>query len=123
MDNRQASITVRSQLGEQFTINFPTEYVSATDREVDAKREGDTSKYSLALGADETAAVMADCNRGAGSCISVSLGQLQFGRIAATRALYPPDSLQDRHLGHLPPLPPLLPVQPQHQVDRREGRP
>ena len=42
MENRQASIVVQSQLGEQFTINFMTDYVNATVGEVDARREGDT---------------------------------------------------------------------------------
>jgi hypothetical protein len=42
MENRQASIVVRSQLGKQFTINFMTDYVNATVGEVDARLEGDT---------------------------------------------------------------------------------
>ena len=42
MENRQASITVQSQLGEQFTINFMTGYVNATRHQVDARLEGDT---------------------------------------------------------------------------------
>jgi hypothetical protein len=42
MENRQASVVIQSQLGEQFTINFMTEYVNATNHEVEARREGDT---------------------------------------------------------------------------------
>jgi len=42
MEDRQASIVVLSPAGEQFTINFMTDYVNAANREVDAKREGDT---------------------------------------------------------------------------------
>lgn len=42
MENRQASIVVQSQLGQQFTINFMTDYVNATVGEVDARLEGDT---------------------------------------------------------------------------------
>jgi hypothetical protein len=42
MEDRQASITVLDQLGEQFTINFMTGYVNATNREVDASLDGDT---------------------------------------------------------------------------------
>jgi hypothetical protein len=42
MDNRQASITVQSQLGKQFTLNFMTGYVNATVGEVDARLDGDT---------------------------------------------------------------------------------
>jgi hypothetical protein len=42
MEQRQASITVQNQQGEQFTINFMTDYVNASNREVDATLEGDT---------------------------------------------------------------------------------
>ena len=41
MKDRQASIVVQSQLGEQFTINFMTDYVNATVGEVDARLNGD----------------------------------------------------------------------------------
>jgi hypothetical protein len=41
MENSQASIVVQSQLGQQFTINFMTDYVNATVGEVDARIEGD----------------------------------------------------------------------------------
>ena len=42
MEGGQASIVVRNQAGEQFTINFMTDYVNATNREVDARLKGDT---------------------------------------------------------------------------------
>jgi hypothetical protein len=42
LENRQASIVVQSRKGEQFTINFMTGYVNATNREADARLEGDT---------------------------------------------------------------------------------
>jgi hypothetical protein len=42
MENRQASIVVQNPQGEQFTINFMTGYVNATNREVKARLEGDT---------------------------------------------------------------------------------
>lgn len=42
MENKQASIVVESQKGEQFTINFMSGYVNATNREVDATLNGDT---------------------------------------------------------------------------------
>ena len=42
MEGGQASIVVQNQLGEQFTINFMTGYVNATNREADARLEGDT---------------------------------------------------------------------------------
>lgn len=42
MEDKQASIVVLSPAGEQFTINFMTGYVNATNREADARLEGDT---------------------------------------------------------------------------------
>ena len=42
MDDGQASITVKSPLGEQFTLNFMTDYVNATNHEADARLQGDT---------------------------------------------------------------------------------
>lgn len=42
MDAGQASIVVRSQAGEQFTINFMSDYVNATNRKAEARLEGDT---------------------------------------------------------------------------------
>jgi hypothetical protein len=47
MDNRQASITIQSQLGKQFTVNFMTGYVNATNHQVDAKLKGDIWTLSL----------------------------------------------------------------------------
>lgn len=42
MDGGEASIVIESQAGEQFTINFMRDYVNATNREADARLEGDT---------------------------------------------------------------------------------
>lgn len=42
MEDGQASVVLQSQLGEQFTINFMKDYINATNREVDARIEGDT---------------------------------------------------------------------------------
>jgi len=58
----------------------------------------DPSKYTLVFGADGTASMRADCNRGTGSWTSPSPSQLQFGPIAATRAMCPPESLSDKYL-------------------------
>lgn len=58
----------------------------------------DPSKYTLVFGPDGTASMRADCNRGMGSWTSGSPGQLQFGPIAATRAMCPPESLSDTYL-------------------------
>jgi hypothetical protein len=41
MEDGQASIVIQSQLGEQFTINFMTDYVNATVGEVKAELNGD----------------------------------------------------------------------------------
>jgi hypothetical protein len=50
MENQQASIVVPNQSGEQFTINFMTDYVNATNREVQAKLENDTWILNFANG-------------------------------------------------------------------------
>ena len=42
MEDGQASIVVVGPLGDQFTINFMSNYVNATNREVEAKLQGDT---------------------------------------------------------------------------------
>lgn len=42
MENKQASVVVKSPQGEQFTINFMTGYVNATNGEVKAELKGDT---------------------------------------------------------------------------------
>ncbi|AHF05108.1 hypothetical protein MARPU_15610 [Marichromatium purpuratum 984] len=42
MDEGQASIVVQSPAGEQFTINFMTGYVNATNRSAEASLDGDT---------------------------------------------------------------------------------
>ena len=42
MEEGQASIVVQNQLGEGVTINFLKDYVNATNREADARLEGDT---------------------------------------------------------------------------------
>ena len=42
MDGGEASIVIQSQFGQQFTVNFMSDYVNATVGEVDARLEGDT---------------------------------------------------------------------------------
>ena len=42
MEGGQASIVIQNQLGEIFTINFMTNYINATNREAEARMEGDT---------------------------------------------------------------------------------
>ena len=50
MENRQASIVIQSQLGKQFTLNFMTDYVNASNRELEARFEGDTWTLEFANG-------------------------------------------------------------------------
>lgn len=50
MENGQASIVVQNQLGDQFSINFTADYVNASNREVDARLEGDTWILQFANG-------------------------------------------------------------------------
>lgn len=42
MEDKQASVVVLSPAGETFTLNFMTDYVNATNREAEARLEGDT---------------------------------------------------------------------------------
>ena len=58
----------------------------------------DRSLYTLEFGTDGKVSLLADCNRGNGSWASESGPQLQFGPIAATRAMCPPGSLADKYL-------------------------
>ena len=58
----------------------------------------DRSLYTLEFGTDAKVYLLADCNRGNGSWASESGPQLQFGPIAATRAMCPPGSLADKYL-------------------------
>jgi hypothetical protein len=53
MDNRQASIVIRSPSGEEFTVNFMSDYVNATaGREIEARLEGDS--WQLVINGRET---------------------------------------------------------------------
>jgi hypothetical protein len=50
MEDGQASIVVQNPSGEQFTINFMKDYVNATNREVEARLEGDIWSLHFANG-------------------------------------------------------------------------
>ena len=56
------------------------------------------ARYRLDFNRDGSVAILADCNRGMGSWTSESRGQLQFGPIASTKALCPPESLSEKYL-------------------------
>ncbi len=59
-------------------------------------RPDDPPRYTLALGADGSAAVRADCNRGHGRH-QIDGVQLRIGPLATTRMMCPPGSLGDRY--------------------------
>jgi hypothetical protein len=42
MENKQASIVVMGPSGDEFTFNFMADYVNATNRDIEARLEGDT---------------------------------------------------------------------------------
>ncbi|WP_448604670.1 carboxylesterase family protein [Thermoleptolyngbya sp.] len=62
----------------------------------------DPAKYAIAFNADGSFSARIDCNRGRGTWTSDGPNQLQFGPMALTRALCPPDSLHDRMVRDLP---------------------
>ena len=55
-------------------------------------------KYTLSFDVDGTARIVADCNRGSSRWISEASGHLEFGPVASTKVLCPPDSLSERYL-------------------------
>lgn len=57
-------------------------------------------KYTLQFEADRVA-LRADCNRGTGEYTFTPPSGLEFGQLATTRALCPPDSLDQRYLSDL----------------------
>jgi len=50
MEDGQASIVVQTEGGEQFTINFMSDYINAANREVSSRLEGDTWILEFANG-------------------------------------------------------------------------
>jgi heat shock protein HslJ len=61
----------------------------------------DPRRFTLRLGADGTASLQLDCNRGTAAWQATpaadgASGQLQFGPLAATRAACPPPRLDER---------------------------
>ena len=56
----------------------------------------DGLKYTLAFDATGQVAARIDCNRGRGTWMSKGSGNIEFGPLALTRALCPPESLHDR---------------------------
>jgi len=58
----------------------------------------DRTLYRMQFKQDGRVAILADCNRGTGSWSSESAGRLEFGPIASTKALCPPESLSEKYL-------------------------
>jgi para-nitrobenzyl esterase len=56
----------------------------------------DRSKYTLAFQPDGSVAARIDCNRGRGTWKSTEPNQLQFGPLAMTRMMCPPESMDSR---------------------------
>jgi para-nitrobenzyl esterase len=62
----------------------------------------DPTKYTLTFLTEGRVAVRIDCNRGRGTWKSLEPGRLEFGPMATTRAMCPPDSLYDLVVRDLP---------------------
>ncbi|HEU4341870.1 MAG TPA: META domain-containing protein [Candidatus Binatia bacterium] len=60
----------------------------------------DRAKYTIAFGTDGRVSARIDCNRGVGTWKSEGANQLEFGRLALTRAMCPPGSLHDLIVKH-----------------------
>ena len=60
----------------------------------------DKKKYTIAFGTDGRVSARIDCNRGMGTWKSSGPNQLEFGRLALTRAMCPPGSLHDLIVKH-----------------------
>jgi para-nitrobenzyl esterase len=59
------------------------------------------AKYTIAFARDGVLSLRVDCNRGRGTWMSAGPNQLQFGRLALSRAMCPPGSLHDRFVRDL----------------------
>jgi heat shock protein HslJ len=75
--------------------------IQSLDDDVGSVRPHDPTLYTLSLGADGTVQMRLNCNRATGTWFSEpsgdeSSGRLEFGPLAATRALCAPPSLDER---------------------------
>ena len=72
--------------------------IRAKDDGQGTSRPADPSLYTVTFGADGRAAFRLDCNRGTAQwqAGNAGSGQLTFGLLAATRAMCPPGSLDER---------------------------
>jgi para-nitrobenzyl esterase len=62
----------------------------------------DRTLYTMRFKSDGDVQIRADCNRAGGSWTSETAGKLQFGPLASTKALCPPDSLHDEYMAQFP---------------------
>ena len=62
----------------------------------------DPARYTLEFAADGRVSARVDCNRGSGTWESAGPAGLQFGPMAMTRAMCPPESLHDQIVKQLP---------------------
>jgi para-nitrobenzyl esterase len=56
----------------------------------------DRTKYTITFGSDDFVSARIDCNRGRGKWKSSGANHLEFGPLALTRAMCPPESMHDR---------------------------
>jgi heat shock protein HslJ len=75
------------------------------DDAIGSVKPADPSLYTMSLNSDGTVALRLNCNRATGSWSAEpgsdpSSGRFQFGPLAATRALCPPPSLDERIVAH-----------------------
>jgi heat shock protein HslJ len=91
--------TQETDLSEHDLAGSSWQLVEIASMDDSVYRPEDRSLYTLALGADGTASIRADCNRGTGTwSVGESPSQIEFGVIAATQALCPEGSLHDRYM-------------------------
>lgn len=88
-----------ASLGETFGITWRLVRINSMDDTVTTPDE--RARYTLTFDAGGQVAVVADCNRGAGTFEWSDDSRLEFGPLAMTRAMCPPESISDRFVREL----------------------
>ena len=70
--------------------------LQSSDDAIGTVRPADSSRYTMELSADGTAALQLDCNRATGRWNSEGPGRISFTPLAMTRAMCPAGSLDTR---------------------------
>lgn len=83
-------------LGELAGTSWRLVELQSSDDSIGTVRPADTSRYTMELMADGSAAFQLDCNRGSGGWSSAGPGQIAFTPLAMTRAMCPAGSLDTR---------------------------